>query len=91
MRPSLSELLTQRGAAGDSLADELLDQVFRPEFFGATSGAVWCVMRQDDNGNRFEVVADLSREDAQARLDHLEASAHKQFYWVTPKMPSGLS
>ena len=42
----------------------------------------WCVMRQDDNGNRFEVTRCSSRCEAEARAAEFEARGHKQMYWV---------
>lgn len=40
------------------------------------------VWRQDDHGNRYPVSRHHSRDDAQSRADDLEASGHKQTYWV---------
>lgn len=40
------------------------------------------VMRQDDNGNRFEVDRGLTREAAETLAKMLEARGHKQTYWV---------
>ncbi|MGW4895017.1 SPOR domain-containing protein [Kitasatospora sp. NPDC004240] len=40
------------------------------------------VMRQDDNGNRFEVSGGLGREEAEALAAEFEARGHKQLYWV---------
>lgn len=44
----------------------------------------WCVMRQDDNGNRYLVARDLTEADARALAAAYEARAHKQMYWVEP-------
>ena len=38
----------------------------------------------DDNGNRFEVARGLSKVEASRRLERLEASGHKQHYWLEP-------
>lgn len=46
---------------------------------------VWRLIWLDDNGNHFEIARDLSRQEAQARLKHLEDAGHKQFYWILPK------
>lgn len=42
----------------------------------------WRVMRQDDNGNRFLVARELTREAAEALAAEFEARGHKQLYWV---------
>ena len=39
-------------------------------------------MRQDDNGNQFEVTRVTSRCKAEALVRRYEASAHKQMYWI---------
>jgi hypothetical protein len=42
-----------------------------------------CVLlRQDDNGNRYQVSRHATREEAQAAADMYEARGHKQLYWV---------
>jgi hypothetical protein len=46
---------------------------------------VWSVMRQDDNGNHFEVAHGLTRNAAQEMVRQFEESGHKQYYWVLPK------
>ncbi|MEV6651261.1 SPOR domain-containing protein [Streptomyces sp. NPDC051219] len=48
------------------------------------SGAVlpWLVIRQDDNGNRYRVGRYATRAEAQKIVDSLDASGHKQLYWV---------
>ena len=46
------------------------------------SPAGWSVWRQDDNGNRFVVELGLSRAAAEQLAAHLEATGHKQLYWV---------
>jgi len=42
----------------------------------------WFVMRQDDNGNVFELARCTSRCEAQLKVDALESLGHKQTYWV---------
>jgi hypothetical protein len=48
------------------------------------SGRHWCVMRQDDNGNRFVVASALTEPEARLLSASYEARAHKQSYWVEP-------
>jgi uncharacterized protein YciI len=43
---------------------------------------MWCVFRQDDNGNRFVVARHFRREDAERLVAELDARGHKQHYWV---------
>ena len=45
---------------------------------------VWSVWRQDDNGNRFEVAVNLTRDQAEQRVQKFESHGyeHKQTYWV---------
>jgi hypothetical protein len=43
---------------------------------------VWRVLRQDDNGNVFEVERLPSRCEANAVVASFEARGHKQMYWV---------
>ena len=45
----------------------------------------WTVMRQDDNGNRFEVGSYGTRCEAEIRIQRLEAGGHKQMYWVVER------
>jgi hypothetical protein len=40
------------------------------------------VMRQDDNGNQFEVTRVTSRCEAEALVRRYEAGGHKQMYWI---------
>jgi hypothetical protein len=42
----------------------------------------WIVWRQDDNGNRFEVVRTDSRAEAVEVTAVMKARGHKQTYWV---------
>lgn len=46
---------------------------------------MWQVWRQDDNGNRFLVGSYPTRELAQARMDELSRSPHRQTYWISEK------
>ena len=43
----------------------------------------WSVYRQDDNGNRFLVKANLTEAAAKALATELESHGHKQLYWET--------
>ncbi|MCA9646960.1 MAG: SPOR domain-containing protein [Polyangiaceae bacterium] len=43
----------------------------------------WVVMRQDDNGNRFELERYATEAEAQAVADSFERRGHKQLYFVT--------
>jgi hypothetical protein len=45
----------------------------------------WTVMRQDDNGNVFEVRSCSSSCEAEALARELESHGHKQTYWVTTR------
>jgi hypothetical protein len=42
------------------------------------------VWRQDDNGNKYVVSADICRPDAIKLQRQLESSKHKQTYWISP-------
>lgn len=42
----------------------------------------WCVVRQDDNGQRAIAVRTTSRCEAEARAKAFEDAGHKQLYWV---------
>lgn len=53
------------------------------------SGRDWCVMRQDDNGNRFVVAAALTEPEARLLSTSYELRAHKQLYWVEPMEAPG--
>jgi 8-oxo-dGTP diphosphatase len=44
----------------------------------------WCVIRQDDNGNRFVVAAELTEPEARLLSAAYAARGHKQLYWVEP-------
>ncbi len=54
-----------------------------PDLSSQTPGT-WTVYRQDDNGNRFVVERQLSREEAERMAAEFEARGHKQVYWVEP-------
>ncbi|MFF7179428.1 SPOR domain-containing protein [Streptomyces sp. NPDC008121] len=42
----------------------------------------WLVIRQDDNGNRYRVGRYATQDEAQKIADSLDASGHRQLYWV---------
>jgi hypothetical protein len=44
----------------------------------------WCVMRQDDNGNRHVVASALTEREAQLLAASYTARGHKQLYWIEP-------
>jgi hypothetical protein len=44
----------------------------------------WCVMRQDDNGNRFVVAGSLTEAEARLLSASYAARGHKQLYWAEP-------
>ncbi|HET7505475.1 MAG TPA: SPOR domain-containing protein [Kofleriaceae bacterium] len=44
----------------------------------------WCVMRQDDSGNRFVVASALTEPEARLLAASYEARGHKQLYWIEP-------
>jgi hypothetical protein len=46
------------------------------------------VWRQDDNGNKFVVQKNLSREAADKLAKELENRGHKQVYWVQEEEPA---
>src|SRR4051812_13739145 len=46
------------------------------------TGPKWTVWREDDNGNRVEMVAFGSPEPAEALAAAYEARGHKQRYWI---------
>lgn len=43
---------------------------------------IWQLWRQDDNGNRFLVAEFESHGSADARMEELTRSPHKQMYWI---------
>jgi len=89
MQPCVSAVFWQdfgiEGKAHDRAVEWILDGIFRPEFLGATDRPIWSVMRQDDNGNHFEVAHGLARTRAQEMVRQFEKSGHKQYYWILPK------
>lgn len=42
----------------------------------------WAVFRQDDTGNQYMVKDDLTRDESERLAAEMEASGHKQTYWV---------
>lgn len=57
----------------------------------ATNGenGYWQFRRQDDKGNRFLVAEFRGRDAAQARMEELSRSLHKQIYWLEAPAKSG--
>ncbi len=47
-------------------------------------GRDWCVIRQDDQGDRFIVASALTEPEARLLSASYEARAYKQTYWVEP-------
>jgi hypothetical protein len=47
-------------------------------------GREWCVMRQDDSGNRFVVASALTEPEARLLSASYALRAHKQTYWFEP-------
>jgi 8-oxo-dGTP diphosphatase len=48
------------------------------------SQGAWCVMRQDDNGNRRMVAEALTEPEARLLSASYAARGHKQTYWIEP-------
>ena len=48
----------------------------------------WCVRRQDDNGNVFEIARGLTHEAAEHLAARYAASGHTQAYWVEREITS---
>lgn len=48
----------------------------------------WELWRQDDNGNRFLVSRFSRPEQAEACLQRLKRSPHKQWYWIRRREPA---
>jgi SPOR domain len=42
----------------------------------------WLVIREDDNGNRYRVGRFATQGEAQRAVEQLDATGHKQLYWV---------
>ncbi len=51
------------------------------------SPKTWVVVRQDDNGHRYEIGAFTSSCEADAAAKAFEARGHKQMYWVEGPAP----
>jgi hypothetical protein len=87
MRPYVSAVFWQDlGIGGDEhdrSVDWMLDRIFRPEFFGATSRPVWRVMR-DADGNHTVVGRGFSRSRAAEILKQVSASGDGRFHWMEP-------
>ena len=50
----------------------------------------WSVWRQDDNGNRFLMKANVTQSEASGAVDHYQSLGHKQHYWAeNSRMSSG--
>ncbi len=49
----------------------------------------WCVMRLDDNGNRFVVRTALGRQAAERLARKYQARGHKQSYWACRTADAG--
>ncbi len=54
-----------------------------PQTVVGQATARWAVMRQDDNGNIYQVARHHERADADVQIGQLSAGHHKQLYWVT--------
>jgi hypothetical protein len=78
-RPELEHALFHLGVHGDAV-DRSTDCDGTPP--SAPVSATWIVMRQDDNGNRYEVARVTSRCEAESLRREFEARGHKQSYWV---------
>lgn len=42
---------------------------------------LWCVLRQDDNGNKFQVGKNLYESEADNLVSKMTSRGHKQMYW----------
>ena len=56
------------------------DQVQKMRHFAPQ--CYWSVIRQDDNGNRYVLSANHSREEAMKKVREFESRHHKQTYWI---------
>lgn len=57
---------------------------------GPGESGEYCLMRQDDNGNRYAVAYFPDRDAAEKARAEFEARGHKQIYWVQDvQRPSG--
>lgn len=48
----------------------------------------WCLLRLDDNGNRFVMRRQLTRAEAEALARDYQARGHKQTYWAEREGPA---
>ena len=56
----------------------------------STEQESWLLLRQDDNGNRYEMARFATREAAEHAAAEFQARGHKQLYYVEPgHSPSG--
>ncbi len=78
-RPELEHAVFHLGVPSDAF-DRWTDRDGTP--LSAPVPASWIVMRQDDNGNRYEVARVTSRCEAESLMYQYEARGHKQVYWV---------
>lgn len=78
---------------GDVDLAEVVDRVVEAfetvETMAAAARDQWVVWRQDEHGNRFEVTRRDSQEVAQKVADAMEATGHKQTFWVSPAQEQG--
>jgi hypothetical protein len=51
----------------------------------------WLLLRQDDNGNRYEISRFPTREEAEDAAAKFEARGHKQLYYVELYTPPSTS
>lgn len=49
----------------------------------------WCLLRLDDNGNRFVMRRQLTRAEAEALARDYQARGHKQTYWAEREGQAG--
>ena len=47
----------------------------------------WCLLRLDDNGNRFVMRRQLTRAEPEALVRDYQARGHKQSYWAERETP----
>jgi hypothetical protein len=78
-RPELEHALFHLGVPGDAVG-RWTDHDGTP--LSAPVPVSWTVMRQDDNGNRYELARVTSRCEAESLMRRYEARDHKQIYWV---------
>lgn len=55
-----------------------------------TPNLEWCLVRLDDNGNRFVMRRGLTQEEAEALARDYQARGHKQTYWAEPDKGASL-